>query len=122
MRQVELEQPREALADPPRDGPREPAAVDVELAEVRERAQHVAHGVEGALDGEVGEVYVGDQAVPAPGAPELGDARGSDRGSILAVGDDPARDVMPLAPVVVRARVRAAGIARPDVGARPRVQ
>ena len=26
-------------------------------------------------------MYVGDQAVPAPGAPELGDARGSDRGS-----------------------------------------
>ena len=105
MRQVELEEPREALADPPRDGTLEPAAVDVQLAQVRERAQHVAHGVEGSLDGEVGEVNVGHQAV-SPGASRLGDARGSHRGAILPVGDDPARDVVPCAPVVVRARAR----------------
>ena len=105
VREVELGEVREAFAEPPGYGAAKAPAVEVELAEMAEAAQHV-EGRERAFDVEIAEVYVGHCEVPRllAGRGLRGDHRAVTRLRrllcALRLRETAARDVVPCAPRV----------------------
>ena len=112
--QVQLREFRETAAEPARDRAGEAPAVEVELAEGGEGAQRVQR-VQLALDVQIGEVDVRDREVRRGGAPRRRVLAEREQGLALRRGEGAARDVVPRAPRVGRARGGPARIV-PDPG------